>query len=118
MEGEGLGEAFKFGTEVGVAEEFGGAGVEEEEVFEDEGEGAEESGCLVLAFGPSTVGLRHLEQGGVVRLCSGVADEEEGVGAGCGVGVKVEAEGLAGCSLRESGDEGALFGWDVGTAIC
>ena len=40
LEGEGLGEAFEFGAEVGVAEEFGGAGLKEEDVFEEEGEGA------------------------------------------------------------------------------
>ena len=117
VEGEGLGEAFEFGAEVGVAEEFGGAGVEEEEVFEEEGEGAEEGGGLLLAFGSGAVGLGHLEEGGVVGFGGGVADEEQGVGAGGGVGFEVEAEGLACGSLGEAGDEGALFGWDVGAAV-
>ena len=35
-EGEGLGEALEFGAEVDVAEEFGGPGVEQEQVFEQE----------------------------------------------------------------------------------
>ncbi len=111
------GEALEFGAEVGVADEFGGAGVEEEQVFEDEGEGAEEGGGFLLAFGSGAVGFGHLEEGGVVGFLGCVADEDEGVGAGGGVGFEVEAEGLAGCSLGETGDEAALFGGDVGAAV-
>ena len=45
-----------------------------------------------------------------------VAEKDEGVGAGGDVGFEVEGEGAAGCSLREAGDESALFGGDIGTA--
>ena len=65
-EGEGGGEAVELGAEVGVADEFGGAGVEEEQVFEEEREGAEEGGGFLLAFGSGAVGFGHLEEGGVV----------------------------------------------------
>ena len=77
----------------------------------------------MLAFGSGAVGFGHLEEGGVVWLggatagCGGVAEEEKGVGAGGGVGFEVEAEGFAGGSLGEAGDEGALFGRHVGTAV-
>ncbi len=117
VEGEGLGKTVDFGAKVGVAEEFGGAGLEEEDVFEEEGEGAEEGGGLLLAFGSRSVGLGHLEEGGVVGLGCGLAEEEEGVGAGGGVGFEVEAECLAGGSLGEAGDEGALLGIYVGAAV-
>jgi hypothetical protein len=117
VEGEGLGETIDFGAEVGVAEEFRGAGLEEEDVFEEEGEGSEEGGGLLLAFGSGAVSLGHLEEGGVVRLGCGLAEEKEGVGAGGGVGFEVEAEGLAGGSLGEAGDEGALPGIYVGAAV-
>ncbi len=40
--------------------------LEEEEVFEEKREGAEEGGGLLLAFGSGAVGLGHLEEGGVV----------------------------------------------------
>ena len=116
-EGEGVVEAIELGAEVGVADEFGGAGVEEEEVFEEEREGAEESGGFLLAFGSGAVGLGHLEEGGVVGLGGGVAKEEERVGAGGDVGGEVEAEGFAGGSLGEAGDEGALLRGDVGAAV-
>ena len=51
------------------------------------------------------------------RWRCGVAEEDEGVGAGGGVGFEVEAEGAAGGSLGEAGDEGALLGRDVGAAV-
>ena len=114
-------EAVELGAEVGVAEELGCAGAEEEKVFEEEREGAEEGGGFLLAFGSGAVGLGHLEEGGVVgfssRWCGGVAEEEEGVGAGGGVGGEVEAEGFAGGSLGEAGDEAALLRGDVGAAV-
>jgi len=116
-EGEGLAEAFELGTEVGVAEKLGGAGLEEEKVFEEEREGAEEGGGLLLAFGSGAVGLGHLEESGVVWFSRGVVEEEEGVGAGGGVGFEIEAEGFACGSLGETGDEGALFGRDFGAAV-
>ncbi len=75
------------------------------------------SAGLLLAFGPGAVGLGHLEKGGVVGLAGGVAQEQQGIGAGGGVGGEVEAEGLACGSLGEAGDEGALFGGDVGAAV-
>lgn len=37
LEGEGLDKALEFGAKVGVAEKLGGAGLEEEDVFEQEG---------------------------------------------------------------------------------
>jgi hypothetical protein len=74
--GEGGGEAVELGAEVDVAQELGGAGVEEEEVFEQQREGAEERGGLLLAVGSGAVGLGHLEERGVV----GVGDEPAVVG--------------------------------------
>src|SRR5437879_10061461 len=41
-EGDGGGEAFEFGAQVGVAQHLGGAALEQEEVFEDERVGAEQ----------------------------------------------------------------------------
>ena len=120
-ERECCGEAVELGAEVGVAQEFGRAGVEQEEVFEEQGEGAQESESFGLAVGSGTVCFGHLEEGGVVgfglaRYVGGVAEKDEGVGAGCGVAVEVEGEGATGCSLREAGDQGALFGGDIGAA--
>src|SRR5437868_6103603 len=43
-------EALQFLADIGVAEEFGGAGAEEEKVFEEEREGAEKSGRFLLAL--------------------------------------------------------------------
>ncbi len=65
-EGEGGGEAVELGAEVGVAEEIGGAGVEQEKVFEEKRESAEQGSGFGLAVGPGAVGLGHLEEGGVV----------------------------------------------------
>ena len=65
-EGKGGGEAFELGAQVGVAEEFGGARVEQEEVFEQQREGAEERVGFLLAFGACAVGFSHLEESGVV----------------------------------------------------
>ena len=67
-EGEGGGEAFELGAEVDVAEEFGGPGVEQEEVFEQQREGAEERGGFLLAVGSGAVGFGHFEEGGVVGV--------------------------------------------------
>lgn len=118
-EGEGGGEAFEFGADVGVAEEFGGAGFEEEEVFEEEGGGAEEGGGFGLAFGAGAVGLGHAEEGGVVvqAVAFGGAQEQEGIGAGGEVGGEIEGEGAAGGTLGEAGDEGALAGAEVRAAV-
>ncbi|WP_433983224.1 hypothetical protein [Tunturiibacter empetritectus] len=41
-EAEGAAEAVEFGAQVGVADELGSACAEEEEIFEEEGEAAEE----------------------------------------------------------------------------
>lgn len=117
LEGDGLSDLFQIGAEVGVAEEFGCAGLEEEDVFEEERESAEKVGVFFLAFGSGAVGLGHLEESGVVRVSYGRADEQERVGSGGGVGGKIEAEGLAGGALCEAGDEGALFGGDVWAAV-
>jgi hypothetical protein len=122
-EAEGVVEAVEFGAKVGVADEFGSACAEEEKVFEEEGERAEESGGFLLAFGSGAVGLGHLEEGGVVGLggaaggCGGVAEKEECIGAGGGVGGEIEAEGFAAGSLSEACDEAALRGRDVGAAV-
>ena len=105
------------GAEVGVAEELRSARLEQQQVFEKQRERAEERGGLLLAFGSGAVGLGHLEEGGVVGLGGGVADEQQRVGAGGGVGFEVEAEGFACRSLREAGDQGALFRRDVGAAV-
>ncbi|WP_433983223.1 hypothetical protein [Tunturiibacter empetritectus] len=76
-----------------------------------------------MAFGSGAVGLGRLEEGGVIRLCGagvgggGVAQEDECVGAGGGIGFEVEAEGLAGGSLGEACDEGALLWRYVGAAV-
>ena len=67
-EGEGGGEAVKLGAEVGVAQEFGRAGVEQEKVFEEKCEGAEQGSSLGLAVGPGAVGFGHFEEGGVVEV--------------------------------------------------
>jgi hypothetical protein len=66
FERKGGGEAVELGTDVDVTEELGGAGVEQEEVFEEEREGAEEGGGFLLAVGSGAVGFGHLEEGGVV----------------------------------------------------
>jgi hypothetical protein len=68
LEGKGGGEAVEFGTEVDVAEELGGSGVEEEEVFEQQRERAEEGCGFLLAVGSGAVGLGHLEESGVVGV--------------------------------------------------
>ena len=117
LEREGLGEAVQFGAEVGVAEELGGAGLEEEDVFEQEGQGAEQLGGFLLAFGSGAVGFGHFEESGVVGLGGGVAKEQEGVGAGGSVGGEIEAEGFACGSLGEASDERALFWSDVRASI-
>jgi hypothetical protein len=67
-EGEGGGQAVELGAEVGVADEFGRAAVEQEKVFEQEREGAQQGEGLGLAVGPGAVGLGALEEGGVVRV--------------------------------------------------
>ena len=110
-------EAVEFWAEVGVADEFGGAGAEEQEIFEEEREAAEESGGFLLAFGSGAIGLGHLEEGRVVWFSGSVADEEERVGAGGDVGFEVEAESLTGCSLSEAGNQAALFGRDFGATV-
>lgn len=65
-EGEGGGEAVELGADVDVADELGGAGVEEEQVFKEEGEGAEEREGFLLAFGAAAVGVSHFEESGVI----------------------------------------------------
>ena len=51
------------------------------------------------------------------RCARSVAEEDEGVGAGGGVGFEIEAEGAAGGSLGEAGDEGTLLRRDFGAAV-
>ncbi len=116
-EGDGGGELFEVRADVGVAETLGGAGQEEEEIFEEEAEGAEEGGGFLLAFGSGAVGFGHFEEGGVVGVRDGDAEEEEGVGAGGDVGFEVKGEGSADGSLGQSGDEGAVGGGPVGAAV-
>ena len=67
-EGEGGGEAFELGAEVGVADQFGGSGVEQEQVFEQQRQGAEQGEGFGLAVGSGAVGLGHFEEGGVVEV--------------------------------------------------
>src|ERR1035437_2003684 len=94
-EGQSLSEAVELGTQVNVAQEFGGAGFEQEEVFEDQREGAEERGGLLLSIGSGAIGFGHLEEGGVVGIGGGVA-------ACCSRGVAQEDEGswIAGSILQ------------------
>src|ERR1039458_7450059 len=65
-ERQGSGEALEFGAQVDVAEKSGRAGVEQQQVFEQQREGAEERGGFLLAVGPGAVGFGHLEEGGVI----------------------------------------------------
>ena len=106
--GEGGGEGVELAAEVDVAKELGGAGGEHEEIFEEEGEGAEESHGLLLAFGAGAVGFGGFEEGGVVGFGGGLAEEQEGVGAGGEEGGEIEREGAAGGSLSEASDKIAL----------
>ena len=78
VEGEGVGEALEVGSLVDVADAIGCAGLQEEDVLEQAGEGAEERCGLGLALGSGAVGLGHAEEGGVVlalrrsaRRCGG-----------------------------------------------
>ena len=65
-EGKGSGEPFELGAEINVAEEFGGPGVEQEKVFEEQREGAQKGHGFLLAIGSGAVGFSHLEESGVV----------------------------------------------------
>ena len=65
VEADGVGEALEVGFFVDIAETLGGAGLEEEDVFEEAGEGAKEGGGLGVAVGAGAVGLGHAEEGGV-----------------------------------------------------
>ncbi len=67
-EGECGGQALQLGAEVGVAQEFGCAAVEQEKVFEQKREGAEQGEGFGLAVGPGAVGLGALEEDGVVGV--------------------------------------------------
>ena len=67
-EGEGGGQAVELGAEVGVAQEFGRAAVEQEKVFEEKRESAQQGSSFGLAVGPGAVGLGALEEDGVVGV--------------------------------------------------
>ena len=66
VEGDGVGEALEVGTFVDVADAIGGAALQEKDVFEEAGEGAEEGGGPGVAVGAGAVGLGHAEECRVV----------------------------------------------------
>ena len=112
-----LGETVEIGAEIDVADELGRSGFDQEEVFEEESEGAEEGSGLFLAFGSGSIVLGHAEERRMIGVDEGGVEEDEGVGAGGGVGREVEGEGAAGGALCEAGDEGALRRRQIGAAV-
>ena len=70
-EGQRGGQAAELGAEIDVAHQFRRSGVEQEQIFEQQREGAQQRGSLLLAVGAGAVGLGHLEEGGVVEFWSG-----------------------------------------------
>ena len=59
---EALGEVVEFGGEVEVADEGGGSGDDEEEIFNEAAEGAEEVDGFQLAVGAGAVGFGGVEE--------------------------------------------------------
>jgi len=111
FEGEGVGEALEVGALVDVAEAVGSAGLQEEDVLEQAGEGAEERGRFGLALGAGAVGLGHAEEGRVVLGAAGAlggVEDSERVVAGGGVLGEVEGQGAARSAFRKTGGEFAI----------
>ena len=96
------------------------ARLQQQDVLEQAGEGAEEGRGFGLALGAGAVGLGHAEEGGVVLHAAGVlggVQDGEGVVAGRGVFGEVEADGAAGGSFAEAGGELALGLVELGAAL-
>ena len=103
--------------DVEVADEVGGAGDDEEQVFEQAAEGAEEVDGFLLAVGAGAVGFGGVEELGVVGIAEGGAEEDEGVVAAGEVDGEVDGEGAADGSFGEAGGEGAVVGLELGAAL-
>ncbi len=78
VDGEALGEAVEFGGEVEVADEGGGSGDDEEQIFNEAAEGAEEVDGFLLAVGAGAVGFGGVEELGIV----GFRSEDEDLSGG------------------------------------
>ena len=70
-EGKGLGEAFEFGANVGVAEQFGCACVEEEEILEQKGLHGFGQGADMSSFAPTAhlTAIEDIWPTGATRPC-------------------------------------------------
>ena len=122
-----MGEAVEFGSEVEVADEMRRAGDEEEQVFKEAAECAEEVDGLFLAVGAAAIGFRGVEEGGVVGLpprgrrpirevAEGGSEQNEGILAAQEVDAKVDVEGAADSAFGEAGGEGAIGRLELGAA--
>ena len=88
--GEALGEAVEVGGEIEVADEGGRAGDDEQQIFNEAAESAEQVDGLLLAVGAGAIAFSGVEELGVVGLPECGAEEDERVLAAGEVGGEIE----------------------------
>jgi len=111
-----LREAGKFGFDVQVADKAWRSGDDEEQVFNEAAEGAEEAEGFLRSVGAGAVLLGGLEKGREIWLPKRGAEQEDGVLTAGEVGRQVEGEGAADGAFREAGGESAVLRFQLGTA--
>ncbi len=104
--------ASDFGFDVEIADELRRAGDDEEQVFDEAAEGAEQVDGLLLAVGSGAVALCGVEERRVIRLAESGAQQDERVLAAGEVNVEVEVERAAYGSFGEARGESAVSGFE------
>src|SRR3974390_609377 len=97
----GLCEFLKFALDVGVANEFGGLGVQGKQVLKQGINGAQELLGPGAAVGAGSVGFRRFEEFAVFTGAEGGAQDGESMLPGGGVGGEIEAASAAHGAIGE-----------------
>jgi len=108
FEGNGCGSSFQFGDQIDIANHLRRSCLEQQQVFQQRRQGAEQILRFLLAFCTGAVGFRHLEESRVIRIVYGIPQNDERVLACGGESGKIKVEGTAGGSLCQAGDKLAL----------
>ena len=108
----------ELGGEIEIADQRRRAGHDEQQIFNEAAESAEEVDGLLLAVGAGAVGLGGMEE---LRNSPGPAErgaeKDEGILAAGEVGGEIDGEGAADGAFGEPGSKGAVMGLELGAAL-
>ena len=97
-----------------VADQVRRAGHDQQQVFNQAAEGAQQVDGLLLAVGAGAIALRGVEELRIVRFAQGGAQQDERVLAAGEIDAEVDGEGAAHGALGQAGGKGAVLGLSSG----